>query len=68
MCASSGARFCVVRILTNTVSQFTLYAKTAKGTKPDFHRAMNGAASKPFYEAFLEKMRGAYQAERIKGA
>ena len=50
------------------MSQFTLYAKTAKGTKPDFHRAMNGAASKPFYEAFLEKMRGAYQAERIKGA
>lgn len=68
MCATSGVRFCVVRVLAYTVSQFTLYAKTAKGTKPDFHRAMNGAESKPFYEAFLEKMRGAYQAERIKSA
>lgn len=51
----------------DAVSQFTLYAKTAKGTKPDFHRAMGGEACQPFYEAFLARMREAYAAERIKG-
>ncbi|WFD02552.1 D-tyrosyl-tRNA(Tyr) deacylase [Malassezia obtusa] len=48
------------------VSQFTLYAKTAKGTKPDFHRAMGGEASKPFYDAFLDRMKEGYASDRIK--
>ncbi|WFC94010.1 D-tyrosyl-tRNA(Tyr) deacylase [Malassezia brasiliensis] len=48
------------------VSQFTLYAKTAKGTKPDFHRAMGGESSKQFYEAFLARLGEQYTPERIK--
>ena len=51
-----------------TVSHFTLYAKTAKGTKPDFHRAMGGAAAQPFYNEFLAKIGAAYSPDRIKGA
>lgn len=51
----------------HAVSQFTLYAKTAKGTKPDFHRAMGGETSKQFYEAFLTRLGEQYTPERIKG-
>lgn len=51
----------------HAVSQFMLYAKTAKGTKPDFHRAMGGEASKPFYDAFLDRMKEGYASDRIKG-
>eukprot|EP00051_Salpingoeca_urceolata_P021703 m.342988 g.342988 ORF g.342988 m.342988 type:complete len:195 (+) comp19848_c1_seq1:2282-2866(+) len=40
-----------------SVSQFTLYAKTAKGNKPDFHLAMGADDSKAFYDQFLEKLR-----------
>ncbi|KAI3625910.1 hypothetical protein CBS9595_001271 [Malassezia furfur] len=49
------------------VSQFTLYAKTAKGTKPDFHRAMGGEASKQFYKSFLARLGEQYAPDRIKG-
>ncbi|WFD42237.1 D-tyrosyl-tRNA(Tyr) deacylase [Malassezia psittaci] len=49
------------------VSQFTLYAKTAKGTKPDFHRAMRSEASRDFYNAFLSRLRDTYQPDKIKG-
>ena len=48
------------------VSQFTLYAKTAKGSKPDFHRAMGGAGAEPFYREFLDKLRAAHDAEKVK--
>jgi D-tyrosyl-tRNA(Tyr) deacylase len=40
-----------------SVSQFTLFARTSKGTKPDFHRASNGSHSKPLYENFLTKLK-----------
>jgi D-tyrosyl-tRNA(Tyr) deacylase len=49
-----------------SVSQFTLFAKTAKGTKPDFHRAANGLISKPLYEEFLELLGKSYQPDKIK--
>lgn len=49
-----------------TVSQFTLYAKTAKGSKPDFHQAMPASSAQPFYNEFLEKLRSAYEPSRIK--
>ncbi|KAJ3256724.1 D-tyrosyl-tRNA(Tyr) deacylase [Boothiomyces macroporosus] len=39
-----------------SVSQFTLYAKTSKGSKPDFHLAMKADFSKPLYELFLRKL------------
>jgi D-tyrosyl-tRNA(Tyr) deacylase len=39
------------------VSQFTLYASCAKGTKPDFHRAMGGPGCRERYATFIERMR-----------
>ena len=38
------------------VSQFTLYHQL-KGTKPDFHAAMNGESAKELYDAFLAKLK-----------
>lgn len=43
-----------------SVSQFTLFAKTAKGTKPDFHRAAKSSISRPIYESFLALLRAEY--------
>lgn len=40
-----------------SVSQFTLYAKTKKGTKPDFHRSQSSALANPLYETFLTQLR-----------
>lgn len=37
-----------------SVSQFTLMAKTTKGSKPDFHRAQKGHVAKDLYNYFLE--------------
>ena len=41
------------------VSQFTLYHQL-KGSKPDFHGAMNGELAKPLYDLFLEKLEKTY--------
>ncbi|KAJ9478755.1 D-aminoacyl-tRNA deacylase [Pseudozyma hubeiensis] len=48
------------------VSQFTLFARTVKGTKPDFHRAMGGDSAKVIYEALLKKLGDGYAHDRIK--
>jgi D-tyrosyl-tRNA(Tyr) deacylase len=48
------------------VSQFTLYARTDKGNKPDFHEAMGSQVSEEFYGKFLELMRKKYKAEKIQ--
>ncbi|CEL59565.1 D-tyrosyl-tRNA(Tyr) deacylase OS=Candida glabrata (strain ATCC 2001 / CBS 138 / JCM 3761 / NBRC 0622 / NRRL Y-65) GN=DTD1 PE=3 SV=1 [Rhizoctonia solani AG-1 IB] len=48
------------------VSQFTLMAKTTKGAKPDFHKAMGGELSRPLYASLLESMRRVYVPSRIK--
>ncbi|KAI9208257.1 putative D-tyrosyl-tRNA deacylase [Polychytrium aggregatum] len=48
------------------VSQFTLYANTFKGSKPDFHLAMKSTESRDMYELFLNKLRASYNPERIK--
>lgn len=47
------------------VSQFTLQS-TLKGTKPDFHHAMNAEQSKDFYEKFLEKLKKDYKQDKVK--
>ena len=39
------------------VSQFTLYARTDKGAKPDFHLAMAGEMALPMFEKFVELLR-----------
>ncbi|KAJ3290466.1 D-tyrosyl-tRNA(Tyr) deacylase [Borealophlyctis nickersoniae] len=48
------------------VSQFTLYANSYKGNKPDFHLAMKTEQSKEFYERFLGKLRAAYDPSKIQ--
>ncbi|KAG9083558.1 D-tyrosyl-tRNA(Tyr) deacylase [Ceratobasidium sp. UAMH 11750] len=48
------------------VSQFTLMAKTIKGAKPDFHKAMNGELSRPMYADFLDMLGKGYDPARIK--
>ncbi|KAJ3113956.1 D-tyrosyl-tRNA(Tyr) deacylase [Phlyctochytrium bullatum] len=50
------------------VSQFTLYALTSKGSKPDFHLAMKSDSSRDMYHRFLDKMKAAYAPEKIKGS
>lgn len=39
------------------VSQFTLYARTDKGSKPDFHLAMAGDAALPMFNKFVELLK-----------
>ncbi|KAK9718290.1 D-tyrosyl-tRNA(Tyr) deacylase [Basidiobolus ranarum] len=48
------------------VSQFTLYGKTTKGSKPDFHDSMKSDTSRAFYDEFLEKLGAAYKPSKIK--
>lgn len=40
-----------------SVSQFTLMARTKKGTKPDLHMAQKGHLAKELYEKFLSSLR-----------
>eukprot|EP01061_Rhynchopus_euleeides_P042720 TRINITY_DN74522_c0_g1_i1.p1 TRINITY_DN74522_c0_g1~~TRINITY_DN74522_c0_g1_i1.p1 ORF type:complete len:253 (+),score=66.78 TRINITY_DN74522_c0_g1_i1:96-761(+) len=47
------------------VSQFTL-CHVLKGAKPDFHNAMTAADSGPFFDEFVEAVRAAYKADRVK--
>ena len=49
-----------------TVSQFTLYATTRKGSKPDFHNALKSEDATLFYGQFLDKMRQSYIPDRIR--
>ncbi|OAA51136.1 deacylase [Beauveria brongniartii RCEF 3172] len=48
------------------LSQFTLLAKTTKGTKPDFHGAANPEEARRLYQYFLQKVQAGYQADRVK--
>ncbi|AJU95403.1 Dtd1p [Saccharomyces cerevisiae YJM1342] len=49
-----------------SVSQFTLMAKTKKGTKPDFHLAQKGHIAKELYEEFLKLLRSDLGEEKVK--
>lgn len=51
---------------STSVSQFTLYAVTRKGNKPDFHRSASPALARELYEHFVQKVKEGYQAERVK--
>ncbi|KAJ2607252.1 D-tyrosyl-tRNA(Tyr) deacylase [Coemansia sp. RSA 1804] len=46
------------------VSQFTLYGKTTKGSKPDFHDAMKSDRSRQFFDDFVERLGQLY--DRLK--
>ncbi|KAH7149174.1 D-Tyr tRNAtyr deacylase-like domain-containing protein [Dactylonectria estremocensis] len=48
------------------VSQFTLLAKTKKGTKPDFHGAANPEEASRLYQYFVQKIRSEYREENVK--
>lgn len=41
------------------VSQFTLHASTAKGTRPSFHAAARPEHARPLYEQFIAQLRTA---------
>lgn len=48
------------------VSQFTLLAKTKKGTKPDFHGAASPEDASRLYHYFVQKVKDSYVADRVK--
>ncbi|QUC23303.1 uncharacterized protein UV8b_07544 [Ustilaginoidea virens] len=48
------------------VSQFTLLARTKKGTKPDFHGAASPEDASRLYHYFVDKVREGYSADRVK--
>lgn len=39
------------------VSNFTLYANCAHGTRPDFSRAASGKVARPMYDYFVEELK-----------
>ncbi|CCD26554.1 D-tyrosyl-tRNA(Tyr) deacylase NDAI_0H03810 [Naumovozyma dairenensis CBS 421] len=49
-----------------SISQFTLYAKTKKGTKPDFHMAQKGHIAKELYDKFLDSLRANLGQDKVK--
>lgn len=49
-----------------SVSQFTLMARTKKGTKPDFHMAQKGHLAKELYEQFLKLLRDSIGDEKVQ--
>jgi D-tyrosyl-tRNA(Tyr) deacylase len=48
------------------VSQFTLYASTKKGNKPDFHGAAKPDVAKELYDYFISTLRARYHPEKVK--
>ncbi|KAH8922800.1 D-tyrosyl-tRNA deacylase [Atractiella rhizophila] len=48
------------------VSQFTLFAKTHRGSKPDFHGALGPDKAKPLFDLLVSKVREKYVSERVK--
>ncbi|KAL9620958.1 MAG: hypothetical protein Q9160_004611 [Pyrenula sp. 1 TL-2023] len=48
------------------VSQFTLYASTKKGNKPDFHGAARPEKGKELYDYFFSKVQELHGPEKVK--
>ncbi|KAJ8609865.1 hypothetical protein MRB53_038904 [Persea americana] len=48
------------------VSQFTLFASTRKGTKPDFHGAAKPEVAKELYDHFVISIGKLYSPEKVK--
>lgn len=47
------------------VSQFTLYSKM-KGTKPDFHDALEGELARGLFDKFVARLRSKYLPEKVQ--
>ncbi|KAJ2702184.1 D-tyrosyl-tRNA(Tyr) deacylase [Coemansia sp. IMI 209128] len=47
------------------VSQFTLYAKTTKGSKPDFHEAMKSGESRQYFDSFVQRLGQLYDPAKV---
>ncbi|KAJ2898415.1 D-tyrosyl-tRNA(Tyr) deacylase [Coemansia aciculifera] len=48
------------------VSQFTLYGKSTKGSKPDFHEAMKSDESRLFFDKFVQRLGQLYDPTKIE--
>lgn len=48
------------------VSQFTLYANTKKGNKPDFHGSAKSEVARELYEYFFSQVQSLYKPDRVK--
>ncbi|KAL7067968.1 D-tyrosyl-tRNA deacylase family protein [Cryptosporidium serpentis] len=48
------------------VSQFTLYGNIKKGSKPDFHNAMNGKDALIIFNKIVDKFKEIYSQDKIK--
>ncbi len=49
------------------ISQFTLHAKTKKGTRPSYARAARPEQAVPLYEAFIEVLDGHLSTQVLSG-
>ena len=43
-----------------------MLARTKKGTKPDFHGALNPEEASKLYHQFVQKVRDEYEADKVK--
>jgi D-tyrosyl-tRNA(Tyr) deacylase len=48
------------------VSQFTLYARTCSGRRPDFSRSMGNTEAGEAFNKFVDKVKARYDPEKIK--
>lgn len=48
------------------VSQFTLFASTKKGNKPDFHKSAGGDLARDIYGHFFKSVQQQYEETRVK--
>lgn len=62
ICRSSRAPFLTIP----SVSQFTLYASTKKGNKPDFHGAAGAEKGKELYDYFFSKVQELHGSGKVK--
>ncbi|RKP04782.1 D-Tyr tRNAtyr deacylase-like domain-containing protein [Thamnocephalis sphaerospora] len=63
---SSIGRGVLVFACVAPVSQFTLLARTKKGTKPDFHGSALPEDASRLYHYLVQKVKSGYEEDRVK--